>query len=763
MRAFLVSLFLVVTAQVYAQQSYRVSGVVIDTLSQPIPGAVVTLTTQNQIIAAVVTDAEGGFSTLSEARSVMLEISHIQYNKYERQLNLVDDTELGVIVLHETSHILETVVVTTDILRRRGANYSVSLRNNPAAEGKSALSFMNSLPGVRGLSINGRESSIVFINGRQQRLPEPDLMRYLAALRAEDVESIQIMPSGGSKYTADHKGGVIRIQLRRSDERLFAGSVSVPIQLNTHDGAVTSNIPLSLNYTTTKLASHTFLSGSYLQNEAERAEYYVGDNTEYLSSSRNYYAVVFDQSFLYDIAKNHTVGVALNSMIKPDEGSTTDTRTADELLLSTISDHTSLYRGGGTVTYKWTFDDRKSNIHVAADYLYHQDGYNSLYQSAKLTPEKSRSTTDKNTFSVSADGELNFADRVSSLNVGAQYLQMSATQRYTQYNQSNYFDYREAIGSLYTDFSTSFADGLFDLSAGLRFEVTNLAWDYSAVDTTRPDNFDQYFNLFPSFSLTYNAPSGKYFTSLEYERSIMRPLMADYNPLEYREGDNIYVVGASSLLPQFENVISLTQSINKTNMLVLSYTQNRDLYDTVYTTEGDDLYITYGNFGSSHRLELYGDTRFWIVKRWLQMRLSASGNYTRFNHSEYGNINTLGGTTTASLSLSLPKSWGVSVSGNYKTPTETPIQRISEFWGLNAAVSKTIGGNLSLELSATNLLYNKSFTTTSRREGVDFHNFTRNYFQSVTISVGYKFGSSKLQGVKRAKTNAAVRQRSATN
>lgn len=756
-RIALASLLILVSYYGYSQQPYHISGMVVDSLSTGIPRAVVQCYSRNEIFAATTTDSEGKFSLALQADSIRLEITHIQYKTYEYLLKSAGDVDLGTIVLSENKHYLAAVRVTADFIKRRGTDYEVSVRNHPAAKNNSLLLFMNTLPGVNGLSINGRESAILFVNGRELSIPLPEQIRYLAGLRAEDVESISIMPSGGSKYRANHKGGIIRIRLQRRDDHLFSGSTSIPLAVNTHDGALSLNVPVSLNYTTPKLSSYTWLSGNYLQNEAQEHEYVIGGERERTSSSRDYYAVVFDQSVLYDIRKNHTVGLALNSMIKPGERSVTD------MLTGGIAEKVSLWRGGGTLTYEWTFGEQESNIHVAADYLYHQDGYNSSYTRTGGDSEYTVSKTKKDTFSGSVDSELNFADEVSSLNLGVQYLQMNTAQRYEQYARHNRFLYDEQIYGAYSEFNTSFGDENFDLSAGLRYEATRVKWKYDETNAVLSRDADRYHNLFPSFSLTYNSPSGKNYTAIEYERSISRPLMADYNPVVQRESDNIYSVGASKLLPQFEDVISLTQSVNKNHLFVLSYTINKDLYDTVYQTVGDDLYMKYGNFGSSQKLDLYAETRFWIVKKWLHLRLSGTGAYTRFAHSVYGNSRTFDGEADGTLTLVLPKSWRVFVSGHYQTPTTTPIQCMSEFWGVNAGVRKNVGDCFVFGVSGANIFYNKGFTTKSRQAEIDFRSYTRSYFQNLTFYVTYNFGSSKLQSVKQAKTNSAVRERSNMN
>lgn len=155
------------------------------------------------------------------------------------------------------------------------------------------------------------------------------------------------MPSGGAKYAADHKGGVIRLQLRRGDDRLFSGSLTLPLGVNTENGAISTDIPLTLNYTTKKLAYYTFVSGSYMQNEPTENTYSLRDQTEHTNNIRTFYSFWGDQSLVYDINKKHSIGLAINAMIKPKESSVSEVQTElsrlNEMQTSRIDERTAHY------------------------------------------------------------------------------------------------------------------------------------------------------------------------------------------------------------------------------------------------------------------------------------------------------------------------------------------------------------------------------------------------------------------------------------
>lgn len=387
-----------------------------------------------------------------------------------------------------------------------------------------------------------------------------------------------------------------------------------------------------------------------------------------------------------------------------------------------------------------------------------------MYTPSATEVESTLSETNKHTFSLEASSEINFGDDSSTLSLGANYLQMKAVQDYTQTAQpEDQFRYREKIFSAYAEFSTSFADDKLDFAAGLRYEGAAIKWNYTNAEAGRMDSKDRFNDWFPSASLTYNMPSGKSYLTLEYERAISRPIMSDYDPAVFRESESVYIVGASHLLPEFEHVLSLTQTLNRMHTFSVSYTWNNDLYAEVYREQGDALVITSGNYGSSRTLQLFAQSRFWIVKNWLQGNVSGTANYVAFDHSTYGKTRSWEGRANAGLDLLLPKGWALGVSGYYATPTKIPIDRLSASWSLSAHVGKQIGPRCMLYLSGSNLLYNENLTITSRQPDVFFRNDIKNYFRKITLMLSCRFGSSKLSYVKRAQLSSDTKSRSSDN
>lgn len=303
-------------------------------------------------------------------------------------------------------------------------------------------------------------------------------------------------------------------------------------------------------------------------------------------------------------------------------------------------------------------------------------------------------------------------------------------------------------------------DDVLNLVVGVRYEGSQIQWRYVNNETGRLNSKDMLNDWFPSVSFTYSMPSGKDYLTLDYARSISRPTMSAYDPVSFHESDNIFTVGASHLLPEFENSLSLTQTINNKHTISASYIWNNNMYDNLYQTQDGILYITSGNYGSMQKFNIYADTKFMIVDKWLGATLSANVNYVDYNHSEFGRTKNWNGRLSAKLMTWLPKRWAIEISGSYDTPHMTPIEKYSGDWNVNTTVSKLFGKRIALGLTGGYLLYNKNLTVTSRQPGIDYRNFYRMPRQRVTLTLVYNFGSVEPNYVKRVKVNQDAKSRS---
>jgi hypothetical protein len=74
----------------------------------------------------------------------------------------------------------------------------------------------------------------VFINDRELKLTTEALIDYLRNYRSSDIAKIEVTPQAGAEYSADAKGGIIRIILRKQPENGLSGNGAVQTMLGKH-------------------------------------------------------------------------------------------------------------------------------------------------------------------------------------------------------------------------------------------------------------------------------------------------------------------------------------------------------------------------------------------------------------------------------------------------------------------------------------------------------------------------------------------------
>lgn len=177
MRKILIIIVILVSFSAHAHSQQRVEGRMVDSLGQGIVGAVIESTlTDGQILGVTTSDAQGKFSIKTTPDSCSLRITHLQY--HEIVMKIRENVDLGPITMYDNVNQVDAIVVQANFIKRRGADYTVSLRNNPVAVNRNALEFMSTLPGVNGLSINGKGSDL-YVNGRLMHLPPDEQLKYL--------------------------------------------------------------------------------------------------------------------------------------------------------------------------------------------------------------------------------------------------------------------------------------------------------------------------------------------------------------------------------------------------------------------------------------------------------------------------------------------------------------------------------------------------------------------------------------------------------
>ena len=175
-------------------QRFTISGRIVDDQAKQIPYATVVLLEEGDQASGGVTDSEGNFSLVATAGSYQLHVSYIGYKSISKEISIEGDLALGAILLEEDSANIDEVVVTAQLIRREADRFVVDVANSPIAMGKDGEELLKSAPGVwiqdDKISINGSSGAKIYLNDREVKMEDEQLIAYLRSLRAEEIQRI---------------------------------------------------------------------------------------------------------------------------------------------------------------------------------------------------------------------------------------------------------------------------------------------------------------------------------------------------------------------------------------------------------------------------------------------------------------------------------------------------------------------------------------------------------------------------------------------
>lgn len=213
-----------------AARLFPAHGRVVDQQGKAVEYATVVLMKDEQQVAGMATDADGRFELKVAPGEYTLQIQYLGLDSVKRVVRVEQDNDLGEFVMRSSSTQIEGVVVSAQLVRREADRFVVDVANAPAAIGKDGIELLEHAPGVwidgEKISINGKSGSKVFVNDRELRMDNEQLLTYLRSLRAEEIQKIEVVPVTGADFDADSSAGIIKITLKKRRENGMNGSVA---------------------------------------------------------------------------------------------------------------------------------------------------------------------------------------------------------------------------------------------------------------------------------------------------------------------------------------------------------------------------------------------------------------------------------------------------------------------------------------------------------------------------------------------------------
>ena len=764
-------------------QKIELTGRVIDENAQNIPYATVVLTTSEGQAAGGATNDVGAFKLTAPAGDYKLTVSYVGYTTYTQQITLTSNTEIGDITLKNDSEQIDEVVVTAQLIRREADRFVVDVANSPIALGKDGEELLKSAPGVwiqdDKVSINGASGSKIYLNDREVKLEDAQLMAYLRSLRADDIQKIEVIPQSGADYDASSSGGIIKITTRRRLDMGLMGSAS--FQINGANNLYNLGPSISLNYNRGKVNAYGRAWAG-----TSKLNYATEEHTDYTSGTIIDAATDMDErstwaggqvGVVYDINDRHSVGAEYQYNYWGGSGDT-DTWT-ERKLAEAVSRSEGVYDNRNdshmmtaTLNYIYKLDQMGSTFKLIGDYTDSKSPVaNNYFDSTfdPLTPSIRRDSTYRN----AANSHYQMATATAAFEkILSQKVILKAGLKYTYNNNANKADYEylkneewlyndhnsydigytENIGAAYLIATARL--GRVSLVGGVRGEYTS----FRSRDNLVKQN---YFNLFPNANISYAlTEDGSYSLIAQYARTISRPSFWALSPNETKISEYMIQRGNPNLKPSYSNSVSVTAVLEYkyTISLGVQIMQNAIQQTTLVDAENPELlilqtinYPTLNNFYASVNLPFQ-------FTKWWSANFNLAGMYMgqRIYPDEPIRRNFMG-VANGQMSFTLPKNFFIELDGEYMHGAQAGNTKIADFGNLNLSLKKRMFDNkLTLALGAQNLLPMKQSITIKEPtfERVMTANQPWQRF-GVKFSISYNFNAGKQFRAKSVESGSA--------
>ncbi|MFC4261664.1 TonB-dependent receptor domain-containing protein [Ferruginibacter yonginensis] len=777
-----------IITNIYAQKSNSITGKIIDNqYNKPLIAATITLVnvSNNSLVKAAVADSTGSFILENfKTGTYLLQVVAVGFEKYVSKNIVIDATNsnvsLGTISLKQQQQVLNTVIVASKkpFVEQKLDKTIINVESQISNAGANALEVLEKSPGVTvdkdgNISLKGKPSVIVLIDGKQTYMSAQDLYNYLQTMSAANLETIELMPNPSAKYDAAGNAGVINIKTKKLKQKGFNGSASTSYGRGNYGNY--SNA-LNLNYKNGKFNMFANVSAGHRKNYQilgiHRAYFNnagtttaIFDQEATFVRNRNNYNAKVGVDFM--ASKKTTFGAVFTGSVAPGKQDGANTSflkdglgNINSVLQANSYDYENWKNKGLNLNTRHTFDSVGTEISLDVDVLQYKSKHTQNFLSENFDPSGVKQTSELLQSNLPAtinvtSAKIDFTHPITStlkMEAGvktsfvntdniAGYFNIMNNTPVIDNEKTNHFKYNENINAAYVNVNKTW--GKWSLQTGLRAENTN----YSGKQFDNPLRSDSsfkrsYTGLFPTVFASYDL-NNKHQVAFSYGRRISRPDYESLNPFVFFIDKYTYEAGNPFLKPMFADVFTLTHSYNKFLSSNITYAHNKNMFNEYFQPQGYATIVKQENFGVIDDISISVNAQVAPYK-WWNMNLYTEFNYNEVNAGFNGyNINTSGNGFSANMNnqIKLGKGWGTEVSGFYRSQMQRGQFNISSIKQINTAFSKQVLKNKGM----VKLSFNDILRSNKQAGAITIQNTIANFTQrrdsrTVFISFNYKFG-----------------------
>ncbi len=783
--AFVAAWLVMASTFTYAQTLLSLNGSVTDVQKKPITAATVFLKRagDSALVKTEITDIAGKFSfDKLPIGKYKITISMLGYQTYRSEvIDFNANQTLANIPLNLQENMLKGVTIAGEkrLVEQKIDRTVVNVDAMISAASATAMDILEKSPGVLvdqngAISLKGKSSVTIFIDGKPTYLSGPDLDSYLRTLSASNLDQIELMTNPPAKYDAAGNGGVINIKTKKNKVKGFNGGANLSYIQGVY--AKTNN-SANFNYRNQKINAFGNLSMAANNGFSD-----LDINRYFLNGGPSVSPNFLQNSFIrrmgesynaklgldYYASQNTTFGIGFTGILNPSREKTKNvsklenaSNGLDSTIVALNNQKRSFENGGVNLNFRRQLGTKGGEWSVDLDYLNYQTNADQIFDNSSYLPNGTLKGKDIltgdlpgqiNIYSAKTDFNNSFGDgykfetglkasNIATDNV-ANYFLTKNNSTSPDYDKTNHFIYKEQISAAYINLNKEFKH--FSMQLGLRLENTN-ANGHQLGNVQKPDSLfsRDYTGLFPTAYVLYKLDSTGYQNlNLNYGRRIDRPFYQDLNPFLSPLDKFTYYTGNPFLKPSYSHNVELTYSYKKLST-TLNYSKAKDQVGETIEILNGIYYSRPGNLGSTVVKGVSVDGSFDITKM-LNFNFSARAtNIHTVSNFYTGTLDTKGTYYfgRGMFQLKLPKDWSVQVDGSYQSKITSAQFTLGARGRLNLAVAKKLSPSATIRVVGNDLFYtmiNTGVINNLANTNAQWRN--EGDSRTVAISFSYRFG-----------------------
>jgi len=747
---------------------------------------------EGKIIDGTTTKQDGTFEFSIKKGSYKIGIGLLGFADFEKEISIENDTDLGIIILKETTTNLGEVVINSKkkTIEQKTDRLVYNFENNVATVGGDALSAINTAPGVvvqnNAITILGKGISRVMIDGRMIELAGEELNNFLKSISSGDIKNIEVISNPPAKYEAEGTGGLINIIMKKGVRDSWKNTTTASYDQNKY-GIYTLRDNFFYNKNKFRFSASVNAKTGYL-NATDNLDMYLPDG---LSNMKSITKVKTENlsgklALDYDFSERTTIGFQfVNDRNNPDFQSDIKINNYDtQNQLEGITLNNSFTdKGSGNQTYNahliTKLDSLKRKLSVDVDYFNYNSKFDRNFVANNYTPDMTfvdvnqagRNISDQDIDNLSFKADMEHPFQAFNLSYGAKMSFTNSISNVLYYNtisgnpeldpnQSNRFKYTEDNQAVYMNADKKLNEK-WNFQLGLRLENTQTT---GFSETLNQETENNYLKLFPTVYASYKKNENNTF-SLNYGKRINRPRFDLLNPFRIYISSNSYSEGNPFLRPSFSDNFEFAHSykeILRTSVFVNAITNG---YGVLFTSnpETNTQIVTRENYFKSLNYGV-GESYSASFADWW-----SSENSLYFLGAKTEFIKNINATPSNSLQIDfstnntfvLGKTTKLQFDFSYTTPFKSGLYEMGYTSSFDIGFKQDLF-NKSMQIA---LLANDIFNTSYLKDFTSVVNGVKQVYDQkesnrfVRLSVVYNFGNKKINVKERAFGNQEEKKR----